>query len=78
MKNTHERLRGLIDEYAGVDPEKITLESHLEDDLGLDSLDRIELMMAAEDEFGIEVSDDQTKALGTVQDAVRLIESKLA
>lgn len=80
MENTEERLRGLIVEYAGVDPEKVTSEAHLFDDLGIDSLEKVELLMAAEDEFRVEIPDSSFDLfkIETVQDMVGLINSRLA
>lgn len=73
MENTSERLRGLIIEYAGVDEHKITDEADLLDDLGIDSLEKVELIMAAEEEFGVEINDDLATRIRTVGDCVEAI-----
>lgn len=63
--------KAIVEEQLGVDdPEAITLTAHLVHDLGADSLDRIELMMACEEEFGIEISDEDAERLITVGDVV--------
>ncbi len=72
------RLTQVIVEYVGIDPDKVHESAKLEDDLGLDSLDRVELMMGVEDELNIEVGDDEVRGLTTVGDALNLIEAKLA
>ncbi|MFA4834157.1 MAG: acyl carrier protein [Patescibacteria group bacterium] len=64
-----ERVRKVLID-AGIDPEKITLESDIINDLGADSLNFIEIVMAMEEEFDIEISDDDAKKLRTVQDFI--------
>ncbi len=59
---------------SNVDAEKITMDTHLVDDLGADSLDAVELIMALEDEFGIEVDDDAAQNMKYVKDLVKYIE----
>ncbi len=59
---------------SNVDVEKITMDTHLVDDLGADSLDAVELIMALEDEFGIEVDDDVAQNMKYVKDLVKYIE----
>lgn len=59
---------------SNVDAEKITMDTHLVDDLGADSLDAVELIMALEDEFGIEVDDDAAQTMKYVKDLVKYIE----
>lgn len=68
------RLRGLIEQYMGVEQSKIEDESHLMDDLGIDSLDKVELIMLAEDEFDVEIGDDDAKRVETFADCVKLID----
>lgn len=63
--------------FDKVDPSKVSLEAHLINDLGLDSLDVVEVVMAFEDEFGIEISDTEAEQIFTVQQAVDLIKLKL-
>jgi len=62
--------------YDKVDPEKVTLEARFVEDLGLDSLDVVELVMALEDEFDIEISDEEAEKILTVQQAVDLVVEK--
>lgn len=69
-----ERVRNLIAEELDVDVEEVTLEAKLDDDLGADSLDAVELIMAIEDEFDIEVSDEEAQKFKTVQQIVDYIE----
>jgi len=61
----------------GVEPEKITPEARIIEDLGADSLDTVELIMATEEEFGIEIHDAEAENISTVGDLVKLIEEKL-
>lgn len=68
-------LKELIVEQLGVDEEKVTLESVFNDDLGADSLDVVELVMAIEEKFNIEISDEDADKLSTVQDLVEYIKS---
>ena len=60
------------------DPKKVTLESRLVEDLEADSLDIVELIMALEQEFSIDITDDAAKGIKTVQDAVSYIEDQLS
>jgi acyl carrier protein len=76
MSDTFERLKKICIEHLNVDAEKVTPTATFEDDLGADSLDRVELVMAIEEEFGIEVSDDEGEKLLTVQDAVTYIDGQ--
>ena len=69
-----EKLQNIIVEELGVDKEEVTMEANLNDDLGADSLDAVELIMAIEDAFGIEVSDDVAQSLNTVGKIVEFIE----
>lgn len=69
-----DRLRKIISEQMGVDPEEITMETTFKEDLDVDSLDLVDLIMAIEEEFGLEEIDDETAAkLQTVGDLVNLI-----
>lgn len=63
----------IIVEQLKVDPEVVTLEAHFIDDLGADSLDLVELIMAMEEEFSLEISDEDAEKIQTVQDAVNYI-----
>ena len=69
-----EKVKALIVENMNVEAEKITMETLLVDDLGADSLDAVELIMAVEDEFGIEVEDDAAQSVKSVGDLVKYIE----
>lgn len=71
-----EQLRDVIVENLGVSEEEVTLESNLTDDLGADSLDAVELSMAIEDEFDVEIEDEEFQELKTVGDILRAIEEK--
>ncbi|MBQ3000913.1 MAG: acyl carrier protein [Bacilli bacterium] len=72
-----EKVRDIIAKGLNVDPAKITMETHLIDDLGADSLDAVELIMALEDEFGLEVDDDAAQNAKTVAELVKYIEARL-
>ncbi|HEY64012.1 MAG TPA: acyl carrier protein [Caldilineae bacterium] len=69
-----ERVRDIIVEQLGVDPEKVTMEASFREDLEADSLDLVELIMAFEEEFGGEISDEEAQQITTVGDAVRYLE----
>ncbi len=71
-----EKVRNIIAEQLGVKPEEVTPEAKFIDDLGADSLDTVELVMALEEEFGIEIPDEEAEKLVTVGDAVKYIEEK--
>ncbi|MBU5668650.1 acyl carrier protein [Peptoniphilus sp. MSJ-1] len=66
-----EKLQSIISSNFGIDKEEIKLESNLQDDLGLDSLDAVELSMAIEEEAGIEIADDDFQNLKTVDDLLK-------
>ncbi len=70
---TFEKIRGIIAEQLGIDAETITMESSFVDDLGADSLDIVSLIMAMEEEFGIEFAEEDTDKIRTVGDAVNYI-----
>ncbi len=69
-----ERVKAIIVEQLGVDAEEVTPEASFVDDLGADSLDTVELIMAFEEEFGVEISDDEAEKIRKVKDAVDYIE----
>ncbi|MBM3253810.1 MAG: acyl carrier protein [Candidatus Omnitrophica bacterium] len=71
-----ERVKEIIVEQLGVKPEEITPESSFVNDLGADSLDTVELVMAFEEEFGIEISDEEAEKITTVGQAIQYIEEK--
>ena len=68
-----QRVIGIIVEQLKVSPEEVTLEASFIDDLGADSLDLVELIMAMEEEFGLEISDEDAEKIQTVQDTVNYI-----
>lgn len=73
-----DRVRELLAKCLDVDPEKVTPSARLVDDLRADSLDNIELCMDAEEEFDVQITDEEAENIVTVADAVALIECKLA
>ncbi|MBS4193952.1 acyl carrier protein [Bacillus sp. FJAT-49711] len=75
MADTLERVTKIIVDRLGVEESKVTLEASFKDDLGADSLDVVELVMEFEDEFDMEISDDDAEKIATVGDAVNYIES---
>lgn len=70
-----EKVKEIIVEELGVDAEEVTLEADLGEDLGADSLDAVELIMALEDEFDLKISDDAAQNFKTVKQIVEFIES---
>jgi len=74
MSDVAERVKKIVVEHLGVDAEKVTPEASFIDDLGADSLDTVELVMAFEEEFGIEIPDDAAETIQTVGDAIKFIE----
>jgi len=68
------KIREIIAEQLGVDADEITPETSFVDDLGADSLDTVELVMALEEEFGIEIPDEDAEKISTVDDAIKYIE----
>lgn len=75
MATTFERVRDIIIEQLGVEPADVTMEASFRDDLEADSLDLVELIMAFEEEFGGEISDEQAQKILTVGDAVTFLSS---
>ncbi len=73
-----DKITEIIVEQLGVKPEEVTPEASFVDDLGADSLDTVELVMALEEEFGIEIPDEDAEKIQTVGDAARYIEKKAA
>lgn len=71
-----EKIRNIVSEQLDVDPQDIKPESAFVDDLGADSLDLTELIMAMEDEFELEIDDEEAQNLRTVNDAIKYIESR--
>ena len=75
-KDTSQKVKKMVAEHLGVEEEKVSDESNFIDDLGADSLDTVELVMAFEEEFGSEISDSDAEKILTVGDAVKFIENK--
>ena len=73
-----EKIKSIIAEQLGVNPEEVTPEASFIDDLGADSLDTVELIMALEEEFNVEIPDEDAEKMQTVGDAIKYIESKAA
>ena len=72
-KSVEQKVIEIIVEQLKVSPEEVTLEASFIEDLGADSLDLVELIMAMEEEFGLEISDEDAEKIQTVQDAVNYI-----
>ncbi len=77
MANTQERVTKIIVELLGVDEDKVKPEANFREDLEADSLDLVELIMAFEDEFGGEISDEEAQQIKTVGDAITYIDEKM-
>lgn len=78
MEVSQDKIRQIIADQLGVKKEEVTDSAKFVDDLGADSLDTVELVMALEEEFGIEIPDEDAEKLATVGDALRYIEEKSA
>jgi acyl carrier protein len=74
---TPDRVRKIITDHLGVDLDRLKDEASIIDDLGADSLDLVELVMAFEEEFGIEIRDEECETTLTVGAAIKLIEQKI-
>ncbi len=74
MSNIAERVKKIVVEHLDVNEAKVTENASFIDDLGADSLDTVELVMAFEEEFGCEIPDDAAEKIVTVEDAVRFIQ----
>ena len=77
VNEVFEKVKNLFVEELGIDAEKVTMEAKLEEYLEIDSLGIVEVVMAFEDEFGIEIDDEELTDVGTVGQAVNLLHSKL-
>jgi acyl carrier protein len=77
MSNVEDRVRDIIVEELGVEREKLTNEASFMEDLGADSLDTVELVMAFEKEFDIDIPDEEAEKLRTVGDALKYLHEKL-
>ncbi|CAI8349266.1 MAG: acyl carrier protein [Pseudomonadota bacterium] len=77
MSNIEERVKKIVCEQLGVKEEEVTTESSFVNDLGADSLDTVELVMALEEEFETEIPDEEAEKITTVQQAITYIEANL-
>jgi acyl carrier protein len=75
MSDIADRVKKIVVEHLGVDESKVTENASFIDDLGADSLDTVELVMAFEEEFGVEIPDEAAEKIVTVKDAVSFIEA---
>ena len=75
-KDISNKVKKMVANHLGVEELKVTDEANFIDDLGADSLDTVELVMAFEEEFGTEISDSEAEKILTVDDAIKFIESK--
>ena len=78
MSDIAERVKKIVIDHLGVDADKVVEAASFIDDLGADSLDNVELVMAFEEEFDVEIPDDAAEHIQTVGDAVKFIDEKLA
>ncbi len=78
MSDIAERIKKIVVEHLDVDADKVTEKASFIDDLGADSLDNVELVMAFEEEFGVEIPDDAAETIQTVGDAVQFVEKATA
>ena len=76
MSDVADRVKRIVLEHLGVDEDKVVESASFIDDLGADSLDTVELVMAFEEEFSIEIPDDAAEKILTIKDAVDFIESQ--
>jgi len=77
MSDIEQRVRKIVSEQLGADDDKVKNESSFIDDLGADSLDTVELVMALEEEFDTEIPDDEAEKITTVQQAIDYINTNL-
>ena len=75
-KDISSKVKKMVADHLGVDETKVTDEANFIDDLGADSLDTVELVMAFEEEFGAEISDSEAEKILTVGDAIKFIENR--
>jgi acyl carrier protein len=78
MSDVAERVKKIVVEHLGVEADKVVDSANFIDDLGADSLDTVELVMAFEEEFGVEIPDDQAETIVTVGDAIKYLEKASA
>jgi acyl carrier protein len=74
MSDIADRVKKIVVDHLGVEPEKVTPNANFIDDLGADSLDTVELVMAFEEEFNVEIPDDAAETIQTVGDAIKFLE----
>jgi acyl carrier protein len=74
--SVEEKVKEIIVDQLGVDEKQVTADASFIDDLGADSLDTVELVMALEEEFDIEIPDDEAEKIATVQDATNYVKSR--
>jgi acyl carrier protein len=74
MSTIADRVKKIVVEHLGVDEDRVTVEANFIDDLGADSLDTVELVMAFEEEFGCEIPDDAAEKIQTVGSAIEYLE----
>ena len=78
MSSVQERVKKIIVEQLGVSDDQVTSEASFVDDLGADSLDTVELVMALEEEFDVEIPDDDAEKITTVKEAVAFVEAHVS
>ena len=78
MSTTAEKVKKIVVEQLNVSEDQVTEDARIVEDLGADSLDQVELVMALEEEFGSDIPDEEAEKLTTVGDAIKYIESKLS
>lgn len=78
MSDIAERIKKIVVEHLDVDADKVSEKASFIDDLGADSLDNVELVMAFEEEFGVEIPDDAAETIQTVGDAISFVEKAKA
>jgi acyl carrier protein len=76
MSNKAEKVKEIVVQQLGVAPDQVTEDAKFIEDLGADSLDQVELVMALEEEFGADIPDEEAEKLTTVGDAIKYIESQ--
>lgn len=75
MSSVSEKVKEIVVQQLGVSPDQVTEEAKFIEDLGADSLDQVELVMALEEEFGADIPDEEAEKLTTVGDAIKYVES---
>lgn len=76
MNDTEKRVKAIVAAHLGLDPGSIELSSEIGDDLGADSLEMVELVMTFEEEFGVEIPDDEAEKIVTIDHVVRLLDAR--